>query len=384
MNKRSLGLACSFSFVLLACSGASAPVDAQPANQSEPAASSDALPFTLTEIATFDSPWSMTFLPDGKQLVTQKKGAMILFDPATKEQRVLSGTPPVYSAGQGALMDVVLAPDFTTSRKIYFSFSDVGEGKTSGAALATATLDQAAGALKDVKVIFRAEPYLESGAHWSGRIAFSPDKKYLFFTNGERAKFDPAQDPKMTLGKVLRLNLDGTPATGNPLAAKGFHPAIWTYGQRNLTGISFDKDGRLWEVEMGPLGGDELNLVKPGANYGWPTRSNGDHYDKRPIADHTPDDGFEQPKLFWNPSLAPSSMAYYDGAAFPAWQGSLFITGLSGMALVRISLDGEKATKADHWKMGMRLRNVRVGPDGNLWLLQDGAKGKMLKLTPKS
>ena len=383
MNKRSLGLACSFSFALLACSGASAPVDAQPANQSEPTASTDALPFTLTEIATFDSPWAMTFLPDGKQLVTQKKGAMILFDPATKEQRVLSGTPPVYSAGQGALMDVVLAPDFATSRKIYFSFSDVGEGKTSGAALATAMLDQAAGALKDVKIIFRAEPYLESGAHWSGRIAFSPDKKYLFFTNGERAKFDPAQDPKMTLGKVLRLNLDGTPAAGNPLAAKGFHPAIWSYGQRNLTGISFDKNGRLWEVEMGPLGGDEMNLVKPGANYGWPTRSNGDHYDKRPIADHTPDDGFEQPKLFWNPSLAPASMAYYDSAAFPAWRNSLFITGLSGMALVRISLDGEKATKADHWKMGMRLRNVRVGPDGALWLLQDGAKGKMLKLTPK-
>lgn len=380
MNTRSLGFACSLSLALLACSGVSTPGEAQP-QAATPAAD---LPFTLTPVGTFESPWAMAFLPDGKMLVTQKMGAMILFDPKSGAKQTVSGTPTVVSTGQGALMDVVLAPDFARSRKIYFSFSEAGEGKTNGVALATATLEVgAAPMLKDMKVIFRADPYIESGAHWSGRIAFSPDKKYLFFTNGERAKFDPAQDPKMTLGKVLRLNLDGTPAAGNPLAAKGFHPAIWSYGQRNLTGISFDKAGRLWEVEMGPLGGDELNLVKPGANYGWPTRSNGDHYDKRPIPDHTPDDGFEQPKLFWNPSLAPASLAYYNAAAFPAWRNSLFITGLSGMALVRISLNGEQATKADHWNMGMRLRNVRVGPDGALWLLQDGANGKMLKLTPK-
>jgi glucose/arabinose dehydrogenase len=182
---------------------------------------------------------------------------------------------------------------------------------------------------------------------------------------------------------VLRLNLDGTPAKGNPLAKQGFHPAIWTYGQRNLTGLAFDKDGRLWEVEMGPLGGDEVNLVKPGTNYGWPKASNGSNYNGSDIPDHTPADGFTPPKVFWNPSLAPASMVYYDAALFPAWKNSLFITGLSGMALARVSLNGETATKADHWRLGMRLRNVRVGPDGALWLLQDGPNGKMVKLTPK-
>jgi len=381
MKARLLGLASTLSFTLIACTSGSSPSEAQTGNSAQEAGQE--LPFAMTEIATFVSPWSMTFLPDGKQLVTQKKGEMILFDPASGEQKVLSGTPAVVSAGQGALMDVVLAPDFATSRKIYFSYSEAGEGKTNGAALATATLDQAAGALNDVKVIFRANPYVESGAHWSGRILFSPDNKYLFFTNGERAKADPSQDPKSTLGKLLRLNLDGTPAAGNPLAEKGFHPAVWTYGQRNLTGIAFDRDNRLWEVEMGPLAGDELNLIKPGANYGWPERSYGDNYDKSPIPDHSPDDGFEQPKLYWKPSLAPASMVYYNADLFPAWKNSLFITGLSGMALVRVALDGENATKADHWSMGMRLRNVRVGPDGALWLLEDGPKGKMLKLTPK-
>jgi glucose/arabinose dehydrogenase len=376
MRSRSLGL--SLALALLAASPAlaqlSPPIPAQPESE---------LPFAMTTVGTFDAPWSMAFLPGGKIIVTQKQGAMILFDPASGEKKTLTGTPAVVSAGQGAMMDIVLAPDFAKSKKIYFSYSEAGEGKTNGAALATATLDETGAALKDVKVIFRAHPYIESGAHWSGRIAFSPDKKYLFFTNGERAKADPAQDPTATLGKVLRLNLDGTPAKGNPLARKGFHPAIWTYGQRNLTGLAFDKDGRLWEVEMGPLGGDEVNLIKSGTNYGWPKASNGSNYNGTDIPDHTPADGFTPPKVFWNPSLAPASMAYYDAALFPAWKNSLFITGLSGMALARVSLNGETATKADHWRLGMRLRNVRVGPDGALWLLQDGPNGKMLKLTPK-
>lgn len=351
--------------------------------QTAPTVDLKALPFEVTEVATFEFPWSMAFLPDGKQLVNEKRGNMVLFDPATGEKKVLTGTPTVATAAQAALMDVVLAPDFSTSGRIYFSYSEPTDGKETGTALATATLDQTAGALRDVKVIFRAAPLFASGAHYSGRIAISPDKKYIFFTNGERAQFDPSQDPKSTLGKVLRLNLDGTPAADNPLAQQGFHPAIWTYGQRNLTGIAFDDGGQLWQVEMGPLNGDELNLIKPGANYGWPVRSYGNHYDQRPIPDHSADDGFEKPKLYWDPSLAPSSLAYYNAALFPEWRNSLFITGLSGQALARVSLNGETAAKADHWKFGTRLRNVRVGPDGALWLLEDNAKGRMLKLTPK-
>lgn len=340
-------------------------------------------PFEVATVATFDQPWAMAFLPGGDILVTQKMGAMILFDPETGTKTTLSGTPEVVATGQGALMDVVPAPDFAQSRKIYFSFSEAGEGKANGAALAIAVLDADAGALEDVTVIFRAHPYVESAAHYSGRIAFSPDNKYLFFTNGERAKADPSQDPASTLGKVLRLNLDGTPAPGNPLAAEGFHPAIWSYGHRNLTGLAFDRDGRLWQVEMGPLGGDEVNLVKPGVNYGWPTVSNGSNYDRSEIPDHAPGDGFEPPKVFWNPSLAPSALAYYDAGLFPGWRGSLFVPGLSGMALARVALDGDAATKADSWKMDARIRSVRTGPDGALWLLEDGANGKMLRLTPK-
>lgn len=382
MNARTLGFACTLSLTLLACSGASSPSEAQ-TNQAQ-AATSDR-PFEITPVGHFNAPWAMAFLPDGKMLVTQKMGEMILFDPVSDAKQTVAGTPAVVSTGQGALMDVVPAPDFAKSRKIYFSYSEAGEGRTNGVALATATLDQgAAAALKDVQIIFRATPYIESGAHWSGRIAFSPDKKYLFFTNGERAKADPAQDPKSTLGKVLRLNLDGTPAKGNPLAAKGFHPAIWSYGHRNLTGIAFDKDGRLWEVEMGPLGGDEINLVKPGVNYGWPKASNGSNYDKSDIPDHKASDGYEPPKVFWNPSLAPGALAYYNANLFPAWRNSLFIPGLSGMALERVALNGETATKADRWEMGARIRSVRTGPDGALWLLEDGPNARMLKLTPKN
>jgi glucose/arabinose dehydrogenase len=356
-----------------------------PALSQEPATqAASEKPFDVTTVTTFKNPLAMAFLPNGSMLVTEKVGKMVLFDPASGTKTELTGMPTtVLAVAQGGPMDVALAPDFATSHKIYFSYSQAGEGKTNGVILATATLDAAGGALTDVKEIFRADPFLESGAHYSGRILFSPDGQYLFFTNGERAKGDPAQDPTATLGKVLRLNLDGTPAAGNPLAAKGFHPAIWSYGHRNLTGLAWDADGRLWEDEMGPLGGDEVNLIKPGVNYGWPKASNGSNYDKTDIPDHAPGDGFEPPKVFWNPSLAPASMTYYNADLFPAWRGSLFLSGLSGMALVRVALDGETATKADHWNMETRLRSVRVGPDGALWLLEDGADGKLLRLTPK-
>ena len=377
MNLRMLGLASTFSLTLFVCAAASAPANAQ----TRATAAGD-LPFEIKAIGTFESPWAMAFLPDGNMLVTQKQGAMILFDPRTGAKRTLSGTPAVSSRGQGALMDIVPAPDFAASKLIYFSYSEAGSGAGSRVALATAILDQAGGALKDTKVIFRAQD-ASTGGHYSGRIAFSPDGKYLFFTSGDRQLFDPAQDPKSTLGKVLRLNLDGTPAAGNPLAAKGFHAAVWSYGHRNLLGITFDKEGRLWEMEMGPRHGDEINRIKPALNYGWPRVSNGDHYDGRDIPDHAPGDGFEAPKVFWKPAISPGGLAYYDADLFPQWRNSLFITGLSGRSLDRIALDGENATKADHWDMGERIRAVRAGPDGALWLLEDGTSGRMLKLTPK-
>jgi len=365
--------------VLIACSSDNA------AGQNS-AASTDK-PFKTSVIADFDSPWAMTFLPDGRMLITEKTGEMILFDPGNGTKIPVAGMPKVDSAGQGALMDVVLAPGFAQDKRVYFSFSEAGLGGK-GVALATGTFNQASDGttkLDGVKVIFRASQYVDGNGHYSGRIALSPDGKYLFFTNGERQKFDPAQDPKSTLGKVLRLNLDGSPAAGNPLADKGFHPAIWSYGHRNLLGIAFDQDGRLWEQEMGPQGGDELNVIKPGLNYGYPLASNGSHYDGRDIPDHKPGDGFEAPKLWWNPVISPGGLVYYSGDMFPQWKNSLFIGGLSSQSLVRVKLDGENAAKADQWDMGARIRELEQGPDGALWLLEDGkdgSQGRLLKLTP--
>ncbi|MDF2496221.1 MAG: dehydrogenase [Sphingomonas sp.] len=351
-----------------------------------PTAATSAKPFVETVVADFDAPWAMTFLPDGRMLVTEKDGRLLLVS-ADGTARQTIATLTVDSAGQGGLMDVVLAPDFAQSKRVYLSWSATGPGGK-GVVLARGVLDDStAGAakLRQIEELFRATPFVEGNGHYSGRIAFSPDGRYLFFTNGERQKFDPAQDPKATLGKVLRLTLEGKPAGGNPLAAKGFHPAVWSYGHRNLLGIAFDAQGNLWEQEMGPKGGDELNLVLPGRNYGYPKVSNGDHYDGRPIPDHAPGDGFEAPKVFWTPVISPGGLMIYSGNLFPQWKGDAFIGGLSSKALVRVDLDGTNARKGDQWDMGARIREVEQGPDGSIYVLEDGAQGsqgRMLRLTP--
>ncbi|MDP1028692.1 PQQ-dependent sugar dehydrogenase [Sphingomonas sp. KR1UV-12] len=374
MNMRLLA---ALPFALIACSG------------NAPAPGTDtAGPFTKTVVADFDSPWAMTFLPDGRMLVTEKQGAMLLVSQDGKQRQTVA-TITVDSAGQGALMDVVLAPDFATSQRVYFSYSAAGEGGK-GVVLARGRLrpDGAGGErLGEIEALFRASPLVEGDGHYSGRIAFSPDGRYLFFTAGERQKFTPAQDPKATLGKVLRLTLDGKPAPGNPLAAKGFAPEVWSYGHRNLLGLAFDAKGNLWEQEMGPKGGDEVNLILPGRNYGWPNASNGSHYDGRDIPDHRPGDGYEAPKVWWNPVISPGGLMIYSGKLFPQWRGDAFIGGLSSQALVRVHLNGTEATKGDQWPMGARIREVEQGPDGAIWLLEDGGKdsgGRLLKLTPRS
>lgn len=352
----------------------------------ENAAAPSTLPFTVTPVADFDSPWAMTFLPDGRMLVTEKAGTLLLVSADGKTRSTVSGIPTVDSAGQGGLMDVVLHPKFAQNRLVYFSYSEANAQGLKGVVLARGTLgDGASPALGNVQTLFRANSYVDGGGHYSGRIAFAPDG-HLFFTNGDRQKFTPAQDPKVTLGKVLRLNDDGTPAAGNPLAAKGFHPAVWSYGHRNLLGIVFDSAGNLWEQEMGPKGGDEVNLILPERNYGWPNASNGSHYDDRDIPDHKPGDGYEAPKVWWNPVISPGGLMAYSGAMFPQWRGDLFIGGLSSTSLVRVDVNGTNATKGDQWPMGARIREVEQGPDGAIWLLEDGGRGsqgRLLKLTPK-
>ncbi|MFL9840174.1 PQQ-dependent sugar dehydrogenase [Sphingomonas sp. ST-64] len=368
----------ALSLTLFACTGAS------PGNAPEPAAEASGLPFKVTPVADFDAPWAMTFLPDGRMLVTEKAGQLVLLSADGKTKTMVSGVPTVDSAGQGGFMDVVLAPDFATSKRVYFSFSESGAGGK-GVVLARAMLsDGDAPALTGVERLFQATPYVEGNGHYSGRIAFAPDGKHLFFTNGERQKFDPAQDPKATLGKVLRLTLDGKPAGDPGLTAKGFHPAVWSYGHRNLLGIAFDKAGNLWEQEMGPKGGDEVNLVLPGRNYGYPIVSDGDHYDGRDIPDHSTRPEFEAPKVSWNPVISPGGLIVYSGKMFPQWAGDLFIGGLSSQALVRVDVDGTTAAKGDQWPMGARIREVEEGPDGAIWVLEDGGRGsegRLLKLT---
>jgi aldose sugar dehydrogenase len=345
----------------------------------------DGRPFTVTPVADFDAPWAMTFLPDGRMLVTEKSGTLFLVSADGKQRNAVSGIPTVMSAGQGGLMDVVLHPKFADNKLVYFSFSETNAEGLKGVALARGTLAEGASpALQNVQVIFRATPYVSGNGHFSGRIAFAPDGK-LFFTNGERQKFDPAQDPKATLGKVLRLNDDGTPAAGNPLAAKGFHPAVWSYGHRNLLGIAFDSAGNLWEQEMGPKGGDEVNLILPGRNYGYPIVSDGDHYDGRDIPNHDTRPEFEKYKVNWTPVISPGGLIVYSGKMFPQWKGDLFIGGLSSQSLVRVDVDGTNAKKGDQWSMGARIREVEEGPDGALWVLEDGgqgSQGRLMRLTP--
>lgn len=343
-------------------------------------------PFAITEIAAFNEPWAMTFLPDSNQaLITEKSGRLMLWESEGPVEEVI-GVPKVAYGGQGGLGDVILHPDFAENRMIYLSYVEAGEGGF-GAAVASAKLDSENGvpALKDVKVIWRQFPKVDGRGHFGHRLAFSRDGKYLFIASGERQKFDPAQDMNSNLGKVVRLFPDGSVPTDNPFydAASPVKSQIWSLGHRNPLGLSFDDKGQLWNQEMGPRHGDELNLVKRGANYGYPKVSNGNHYDGRDIPDHKAGDGFEAPKAYWVPAISPGGLMFYNGDMFPEWKSSMFIGGLGGESLVRVKIDGETATKADHWDMGTRIREVEQGPDGAVWLLEDGDKGRLLKLTPK-
>ena len=375
-----LSLLATLPIALIACSG-NAPVEGQ-AGETPPSAK----PFRETVVADFVSPWALAFLPDDRIVVTEKAGQMVLLSPDGKRRQTIA-TITADTEGQGGLMDVVPAPDFASSKRIYFSYSTAGAGGK-GVVLARGRLrsDGNGGErLGEIEALFQARPLVEGGGHYSGRIAFSPDGQSLFFTNGERQKFTPAQDPQATLGRVLRLTLEGKPAPGNPLVAKGFAPEVWSYGHRNLLGIAFDAQGRLWEQEMGPKGGDELNLVMPGRNYGYPNVSNGSHYDGRDIPDHAPGDGYEPPKVWWNPVISPGGLMIYSGSMFPAWKGDAFIGGLSSQALIRVDLDGQNARKGDQWPMGARIRDVEQGPDGAIWVIEDGGKsqGRLSRLTAK-
>ncbi len=333
----------------------------------------DGRPFTVSEVARFQAPWAMAFLPGSADaLVTQRSGTLLLVDTTTGDAREVGGVPRVRAAGQGGLGDIVLGPTFATDHTVYLSWVESGEGG-SGAVVGRARLVTGeAPRLEGLTTIWTQTPKVAGDGHFSHRLAFSPDGATLFVTSGERQKFTPAQDMGVTLGKIMRMRPDGSDAQ------------IWTSGHRNPLGIAFAPDGNLWSTEMGPQGGDELNLIVQGGNYGWPEASNGSHYGGGPIPDHAPGDGFEPPKVYWTPSVSPGSLMIYDGDAFAPWQGDAFIGALSGEALIHVDLDGTNAVEADHWDMGDRIREVEQGPDGTIWLLTDGGAGRLLHLTPVS
>ena len=352
-------------------------------------ADEESWPFIATPVAQFNEPWAMTFLPDGRMLVTEKPGRLLLVTQDGQKSAPLPGVPEVDYGGQGGLGDVVLHPDFASNSLIYLSYAEAGDDNTRGAAVARGTLELASdggGALHEMTVIWRQSPKVTGRGHYGHRMAFSADG-YLYISSGDRQKFDPAQDMEMNLGKVIRLHDDGSIPEDNPFADEGGVTAqIWSLGHRNPLGLAFDSHGRLWNQEMGPRHGDELNLVKRGHNYGYPIVSNGDHYSGEEIPDHDTRPEFEAPKAFWVPAISPGGLMFYSGALFPNWQGHAFIGGLSSEALVRVEFDGETAREAERFEMGQRIREEEQGPDGAIWILEDeegGKGGRLLKLTPK-
>jgi glucose/arabinose dehydrogenase len=351
-----------------------------------------AAPFAIEPKGTFDAPWAIAFAPGTQTLfITEKPGTMKFVDLASGRQGTVTGLPAVLNQGQGGLGDVAfLASEAAPTlgrRTIYLTWADPGDGSASFAAMGRGTLvceEADACRIEGLQQIWRQQPAIRSPGHYSHKIAFSPDGKYLFLSSGERMQGAPAQALDSNLGKVLRLNLDGTPADGNPFASRGgVSREIWSYGHRNLLGLKFDLDGQLWDLEHGPRGGDEINKVEPGNNYGWPDRSNGDDYSGTPIPDHSADDGFAKPAISWNPVIAPGDFVFYSGKLWPEWRNQALAAGLASMALVRVSLNGDTGAEEARYKFDKRLRDIVEADDGSLYVIEDGPGGRLLHLTPR-
>lgn len=343
-----------------------------------------AAPFALEKRAAIDSPWAMDFLPDGRALITTRPGKLLLWRDGSSPIEV-AGAPAVLFKEQGGMGDIKLAPDFASSNQIYLTYVEPA-GDMSRAVLAKAQLDLTSAAqprLRNLAVIWRQSAPYPQPYHFSHRIVFSPDQKFIFLTSGERNEKQPAQDVASNLGKILRLQLDGSPAPGNPFAGFGGDSAqVWSYGHRNLLGLAFADDGRLWEVEMGPSGGDELNLIEPATNYGWPLVSQGDNYDGVRIPRHETRPDFRSPQLFWAPSVNPSSIHIYRGKTMTRWRGKALIGALGGQSIMLVDLSGEQAKLLYRWQLDWRVRGFAEDPTGNLWVIQDEAEGGIHRLMP--
>jgi glucose/arabinose dehydrogenase len=375
------------------------------------------LPFNTATTATFELPWRIAFLPDGRMLVTEKIGPIWLVSPQGEKIAPLAGTPPVYWENQSGMLGVFLSPHYDADQSIYITYIEPGD-YGGGQALARAKLNVGRNPrLQNFEVLWRQMPR-GKGGQAGGQIAFSPDGQYLFMSVGDRQRMTPAQDPNQPVGKILRLTLDGKPAPGNPNfgktgaatvplidpprnteAAKTAQPVstytfpgpnltpaeTWASGVRAPYGLAFSPTGELWEMEHGPRGGDELNLIEKGKNYGWPEVSYGMNYDGVPIPSPDTRPEFAKPVLYWVPVIAPGNLMFYHGKkTFPQWDGSGFVSGLASHALVRIQFDGKRGAKAvERWDLGKRIRDIEEAPDGSLWIVEDANPGALIHVTPK-
>jgi len=374
------------------------------------------LPFNMTQVATFALPWRIAFLPDGRMLVTEKVGRLQLVTPQGAKTEV-RGVPPSYYQGQNGMLGVFLSPQFTADHNVYLTYVEPGD-YGGGLALGRGELVLEGGraALNGFQVLWRQMPR-GKGGQAGAQVAFSPDGKYLFLAVGDRQRMTPAQDPDQPVGKILRLTLDGKPAPGNPMEGKtgaatiplidppadteaaktarvvstytfsgpNLTPAeTWTTGHRTPYGLAFGPDGRLWEAEHGPRGGDELNLIEPGKNYGWPLVVYGKNYNGVPIPSPDTRPDLAKPVIYWDPVIAPGNLMFYKGSVFPQWEGSALISGLESRSVVRITFDGKGGAAAvQRWNVGKRVRDIEQAPDGSLWMLEDANPGGLFHLTPK-
>jgi glucose/arabinose dehydrogenase len=380
------------------------------------------LPFTMTEVTTFTAPWRLAFLPDGRMIITEK-GGQIWIVTQKGDKTPVANVPKVVWKGQGGLLGVFLAPTYAKDHMVYLTYSEPQAVGGSSLAMARAKLNLTAGkeGLDDLKVLWR-DPEGGEGGQFGAQIAFAPDGKSLFLTSGDRQRFTPAQDPNQPLGKVLHLTLDGKPSSDNPMAGKTGAPTVpvtdppkdteaaktaavvrtytfpgpnltpaetWTTGHRTPYGLAFAPDGRLWELEHGPRGGDELNLIERGKNYGWPLVGEAANYDGVPVPSPETRPDLQTPTIYWTPVIAPGNLIFYKGNAFSQWNGSALISGLGSKTLNRLIITGATAKGAERWDVGHRIRDVEVGPDGTLWMLEDPPQGPnpqptaLFHVTPK-
>jgi glucose/arabinose dehydrogenase len=374
------------------------------------------LPFKVTQVTSFDLPWRIAFLPDGRMLVTEKVGRVVLVT-QQGEKTELGGIPTSYYQGQNGMLGVFLSPHYATDHNVYLTYAEPGD-YGGGLALGRGqlVLTGPRPRLDGFQVLWHQMPRGKGGQE-GAQVAFSPDGNYIFLTVGDRQRFTPAQDPNQPVGKILRLTLDGKPAPGNPWEGKTGASSIplidpaadtekaktapvvstytfpgpnmtpaetWSIGHRTPYGLAFGPDGRLWEVEHGPRGGDELNLIERGKNYGWPLVSYGQNYNGVPIASPDTRPDLAKPVIYWVPVIAPGNLMFYKGSVFPQWNGSALLSGLESMAIIRVTFDGKGgATAAQRWGVGKRIRDIEEAPDGSLWMLEDANPGGLFHITPK-